>query len=80
MTVKTGEIQIMAKSKTKDSDAEPMGQRGSNIEKMGGQPYRETPPAPVPGSKDDRQKKSQPEKLHGPLSGEEQRSGTNPDQ
>jgi hypothetical protein len=44
------------------------------------EPYnRDLPQAPVPGSKNDREK-SHPERLHGPLRDEEERSGTRTDE
>jgi hypothetical protein len=53
------------------------GQRSIEQEKMTYDPYRETPPAPVAGSKDDLQKrKSRPEELEGPLHDEGERTGT----
>jgi hypothetical protein len=78
----------MAKTPTEDvrtdqekdqlpSDQE--GQGGVNIEDKN-RGNRGQPLVPVPGSKGDTTPKSQPEKLKGPLSGEEDRSGTHTDQ
>ncbi len=70
----------MAKNKTdteRPSDQE--GQQGVNIEKMTEAHNRDHPPAPVPGSKDDHET-THPERLHGPLHDEGERSGTRTDQ
>src|SRR5438270_274882 len=72
---------LMAKKKTDDnrrSDQE--AQQGPNIEKMRQAYNRDTPNAPVAGSKDDREPESQPDKLSGPLHDQEKRSGTHTDQ
>jgi hypothetical protein len=63
-----------------DRPSDQEGQQGDNIEKMRTMKNRDTPHAPVAGSKDDQEEKSQPDKLAGPLHDEGKRSGTRTDQ